>query len=81
MSWATEEFSTVALGDKRLNDRLVKVVEQLAAKPTASIPGAYRDWGDTAAAYRMLNNNRCDWPEVIEAQRGKYLPPHLCRQC
>jgi hypothetical protein len=67
MSWAAEEFSTVDLGDKRLNDRLVKLTQQLAAKPTASIPGACGAWGDTAAAYRMLDNERCDWREIIEA--------------
>ena len=84
MSWAAEEFSTVSLGDKRLNDRLIKLSEQLAAKPTASIPGACGGWGDTAAAYRMLDNDRCDWREIIEAhgrstmQRMAQLPVVLC---
>lgn len=67
MSWAAEEFSSISLGDKRLNDRLIKVAEQLAAKPTASIPGACGGWSDTAAAYRMLDNERCDWREIIQA--------------
>ena len=48
MTWAAEEFATVDLSDKRLNSRLVKVAEQLAAKPTASIPAACGGWGDTA---------------------------------
>lgn len=84
MSWASEEFSTVDLGDKRLNDRLVKLTQQLAAKPTASIPGACGAWGDTAAAYRMLDNERCDWREIIEAHgratmnRMLDLPVVLC---
>ena len=50
MGWAAEEFATVDLGDKRLNNRLVKLAGQLAAKPTLSIPGACGGWGDTAAA-------------------------------
>jgi hypothetical protein len=84
MSWAADEFATVELGDKRLNDRLVKLSEQLAAKPTASIPGACGGWGDTAAAYRMLDNERCDWREIIEAhgratvKRMVDLPVVLC---
>lgn len=84
MSWAAEEFSTVALGDKRLNERLIKLSEQLAAKPTASIPGACGGWGDTAAAYRMLDNDRCDWREIIGAHgrsamlRMAKLPVVLC---
>ena len=56
MSWAAEEFATVDLGDKRLNKRLVKVVQQWADKPSQSIPTASGGWGDTAAAYRMLDN-------------------------
>ena len=67
MSWAAEEFATVDLGEKQLNKRLVKVVQQCAAKPTQSIPTAAGVWGDTAAAYRMLDNKRCDWREVLEA--------------
>ena len=67
MTLAAEEFATVQLRDKRLNSRLLKLAEQLAAKPTASIPGACGAWGDTAAAYRMLDNERCDWREIIEA--------------
>ena len=84
MSWAAEEFATVELGDKRLNKRLVKLAQQLADKPTASIPGACGGWGDTAAAYRMLDNERCDWREIIEThgrcavQRMAGLPVVLC---
>ena len=84
MSWAAEEFATVDLGDKRLNKRLVKLAQQLADKPTASIPGACGGWGDTAAAYRMLDNERCDWREIIEThgrcavQRMAGLPVVLC---
>lgn len=84
MSWAAEEFATVALGDKRLNDRVIKLAGQLAASPTASIPSACGSWGDTAAAYRLLDNERCDWREIIEAhgrstlQRMVELPVVLC---
>lgn len=67
MKWAQEELGTAELGDARLNQRLIKVAGQLAAKPTASIPAACGSWGDTAAAYRLLDNERCDWREVIEA--------------
>lgn len=84
MGWAGDEFATVDLGDKRLNSRLVRLVEQLAAKPTASIPGACGGWGETAAAYRMLDNERCDWREIIESharcavERMAELPVVLC---
>ena len=67
MGWAQEEFGTVDLGDARLKQRLIKVAGQLAAKPSASIPAACGSWGDTVATYRLLDNERCDWREVIEA--------------
>lgn len=71
--WAQEELGTAELGDARLNQRLVKVAGQLAAKPTASIPAACGSWGDTAAAYRLLDNERCDWRAVIEAHGRRSL--------
>ena len=88
MSWAAEEFATVDLGhkrlNKRLNRRLVKVVQQWADKPSQSIPTASGGWRDTAAACRMLDNERCDWREMLEAhrqcttQRMTALPVVLC---
>jgi hypothetical protein len=84
MSWAAEEFATVDLGDKRLNKRLVKVAQQWADKPSQSIPTAAGGWGDTAAAYRMLDNPRCDWREILGAhchsttERMSALPVVLC---
>lgn len=39
-SWATEELKYAALPDKRLNKRLIKIVENLAGQPHASIPQA-----------------------------------------
>ncbi len=38
--WSAEEFKTIDLGDKRLNNRAFLFAEQLAVKPTASIPTA-----------------------------------------
>jgi hypothetical protein len=49
MGWAAEEFAGADLGDKRLNKRLVVLVERFADKPTASIPGASGGWGETQA--------------------------------
>ncbi len=37
-SWATEELMYAALPDKRLNQRLIKIVENLAQQPHASVP-------------------------------------------
>lgn len=36
-SWASEELKYAALSDKRLNQRLIKIVENLAQQPHVSI--------------------------------------------
>ena len=46
-SWATEELKYAELPDKRLNKRLIKIVENLAKQPHASIPQASGDWANT----------------------------------
>jgi Transposase Tn5 dimerisation domain/Transposase DNA-binding len=66
MGWAAQEWATADLGDRRLNRRLIKVAQQLADKPAASIPGACGGWADTAGAYRMFSNDSFDWRDVIE---------------
>ena len=58
MTWAADEFATVGLGPKRLSRRQVTLAQQLAVKPTASIPLAWGGWADTAA-YRVPDNERC----------------------
>lgn len=77
-SWVEEEFAGADLGDRRLNKRLIKIVEHLADKPTASIPGACQDWTETQAAYRFFNQ-----AEAEEEQAGltmeDVLRPHLQR--
>jgi len=57
-SWVESEFMGLDLGDKRLNDRLLRLTEQLTSQPTASINQACEDWADTKAAYRFFQNPR-----------------------
>lgn len=66
MSWAAEEMAGADLGDKRLNQRLVRLVDRLGAKPVASIPGACGGWAETQAAYRFLANDKVTWDKVME---------------
>jgi hypothetical protein len=64
MSWATEEFSTLDLGDQRLNRRAILLAERLAAQPTASIPAACGGWAETQAAYRLLSHDAVGWQDL-----------------
>jgi hypothetical protein len=65
MGWAAEEFKDIDLGDKRLNKRAAVLAEQLAAKPTASIPGACGGWAETQAAYRFLAQPELSWEDIL----------------
>src|SRR3954447_19573400 len=77
-SWAAHELRHADLGDTRLNDRLVRLVTDLAARPAASVPQAADGWAATKAAYRFWDNQRVT-PDTIRAphQRATLarLPP------
>ena len=64
--WASEEMKTVDLPDKRLNERLAIVLSQLAGQPTASIPAACGGYAETAAAYRLFENERLSFEDVLQ---------------
>ena len=86
MSWVAEELAGLELGDARRNRRLIKLVEDLAAQPTASIPLASGGWAEVKAAYRLLNNPALDWRDLLEVhtvRTGERLQGHpvvLCLQ-
>src|SRR3978361_1414989 len=52
--WAAQELATADFGDARLAKRLVRIVADKLANPTASIPLASRSWAATKATYRFL---------------------------
>ncbi len=56
-SWASQELSTVALGDPRRARRLVQLVEALSSQPSVSVPRACGTWASTKAAYRFWDND------------------------
>ena len=70
-SWATEELKYASLPDKRLNKRLIKIVENLARQPHASIPQASGDWANTKATYNFWKSKRIKSEEIIEAHRKR----------
>src|SRR4249920_509692 len=66
--WSGAEFRELKLGDTRLERRLRRVAEQLAAKLRVPIYGAAGDWAAAKAAYRLFDN------EKVHAE--KILAPH-----
>ncbi|MCW5313425.1 hypothetical protein GTQ43_06260 [Nostoc sp. KVJ3] len=49
--WITQELERTELGDTRRTKGLIKIVENLSAKPEASIPQASGTWDETKATY------------------------------
>jgi hypothetical protein len=48
--WANTEFDGVDLGDKRLNERLVKITGQFMSSTESPINQACGGWAETKAA-------------------------------
>src|ERR1039457_1378958 len=67
--WGAKGFSGLDLGDKRLNKRAIKLVEQFADKPTVSIPVAAGGWADTIAAYRFLDNEDGGGERILDPRQ------------
>jgi ribonuclease D len=70
-TWAQEELKDTRLPDKRLNKRLITIVEQALAQPSATIPQASGTWSDTKATYDFWKSPRFDYNDIIEGHRQK----------
>ena len=64
--WIVDEMKTASLPDKRLNRRLMQVLDQLASRPTGSIPSACGGYAETTAAYRFFDNDRVTFTDVMQ---------------
>lgn len=67
--WAADELVGLDLGDHRLNERLVKMVEAFSARPEASVPQASGNWAATKGAYRFWDSD--------QVSAAAILAPHL----
>jgi hypothetical protein len=63
------EFREVELGDRRLEQRLKRLAENLAARPQAPINQASEDWAATKAAYRFFENAKVSEEKIFVAHR------------
>src|SRR5512135_3204072 len=86
MGWAEEELGRADLGDERVSRRLVRLAEDLSARPTASIPQACQGWAETKAAYRFFAREELDWRAILQPhwerteERMRAVPRVLCPQ-
>lgn len=71
--WAATELQFADLGDKRRNKRLVRLVEDLASQPNASVPQASGDLAATQAAYEFWSSPRIQAQAIREAHQKSTL--------
>jgi hypothetical protein len=67
--WAAQELATADFADARLSKRLVRIVADKLAKPTASIPQASGSWAATKATYRFLASEQVAAERIRAAHR------------
>ena len=64
--WVGEELNGTKFNDKRLEKRVMLMVDRLADRPEASMPAAMASWAETKAAYRFLDSEKVT-PEAIRS--------------
>jgi hypothetical protein len=73
MSWVSDELGEANLGDARRTQRLIRIVEDLAAKPNASVPQASRDKAAMQGMYDFWANRRVSPDAIISAHAQKTI--------
>ena len=63
--WIMDEMQTVDLRDKRLERRLVSLLDSLSQASTASIPAACHDHAEMTAAYRFFDNEKVEFENIL----------------
>ena len=79
--WAEDNFRSCQLGDKRRNNRLIHMAEQVASNPAASLPGQTETWSDLKGAYNLFNRPEVTfkaiakphWERTKQRTAGRYL--------
>lgn len=64
-SWVRDEMETADLNDKRITERLRKVLSQLGERPTLSIPAACGGRAEMTAAYRFFDNPNATFENIL----------------
>ena len=72
-TWCSKEFSSVKLGDKRLNRRLLKVTSDLLNNPSEPIHSACNGWPEAKAAYRLFDNDKLQEADLLQAHQVETL--------
>lgn len=69
-AWAQVQFGQVELGDLRRTRRGVRVAEQMARHPAASIPEQAGNWSGTKASYRLFSEEEVTFEALCSGHWG-----------
>jgi Transposase DNA-binding/Transposase Tn5 dimerisation domain len=72
-SWIKTEFSSVDLGDVRLDRRLLKAARRMWESPGASIQGASKGWAEAVGAYRLWRSADVTVEAILAPHREQVL--------
>jgi len=61
-----EQRETIDLGDKRLSDRYVQILEECSKRPSSSILGTFKSWAAIKGAYRFFDNKKVTSEKLLE---------------
>ena len=62
--WHKKEFSTIDIGDERLNKRAIKLIGDLSSQLSAPINQVASEWSAAKAGYNFFDNEKVT-PEKI----------------
>ena len=68
-SWVKNEFKSLSLGDKRLDDRMIDIATNMSQGPSLLLNQVSDDWFSVKASYRFFDNDQVT-PEKI-------ISPHI----
>jgi hypothetical protein len=71
--WAQQEVGQAHLGHAARTTRLVRIVEDLVARPAGSVPQACEDWAATKGAYRFWDNEHVEAAAIRQAHSEQTL--------
>jgi hypothetical protein len=77
--WAEQQFGEVELGDRRRTRRVVRLGEQMARHPAASLPAQTGAWRETKAGYRLFAADDVSF-EALQAQHRRQTQAAAARR-
>jgi hypothetical protein len=82
--WVTKELGGIEFGDKRLNKRVLNILNKASQQPQASINTMFHTRKEIQACYRFFSNDLVNEAKIIEphlnmtAERASQNPVVLC---